>query len=296
VGVSGYTLGGGIGWLGRKHGFATNSVTAVELVTADGELVRADAEQHADLFWAVRGGGGSFGVVTALEFRLYPLPDVFAGMMLWDIEHAEPVLRRWAEWSVQAPDEVTTSFRIMRFPPMPELPEFLRGRSLVIVDGAVLGDDGFGAASPCSRAGHGQLLLREDGCRPGHADAPEARFERFCFLVEHESSVLQNAHAIRNRLDGIEVVGVDEDRDPAIGEAPRRARADHQVWRHPGPPGRDARRRRDGGDGAEQRALQQRAAIVRADVRGDRGEQHGVGTRGVRRCDACHAGRASAAA
>jgi FAD/FMN-containing dehydrogenase len=145
VGVSGYTLGGGIGWYARKLGLATNSVTAVEIVTADGELVRADAEHHGDLFWAVRGGGGSFGVVTALELRLYPIADVFAGMMIWEIQHAEPVLRRWAEWSAQAPDEVTTSFRIMRFPPMPQLPDFLRGRELVVIDGAVLGDDAFGA-------------------------------------------------------------------------------------------------------------------------------------------------------
>jgi FAD/FMN-containing dehydrogenase len=145
VGVSGFTLGGGIGWYARKLGLATNSVTAVEIVTADGALVRADAERNSDLFWAVRGGGGSFGVVTALEFRLYPIADVFAGMMIWSIEHAEPVLRHWAEWSAQAPDEVTTSFRIMRFPPMPELPDFLRGRELVVIDGAVLGDDAFGA-------------------------------------------------------------------------------------------------------------------------------------------------------
>ena len=145
VGVSGYTLGGGIGWYARKLGLAASSVTAVEVVLADGELVRADADHHAGLFWALRGGGGSFGVVTALEFRLHPITDVFAGMMLWDISHAEPVLRHWAEWSVEAPDEVTTSFRIMRFPPMRELPDFLRGRELVVVDGAVLGDDAFGA-------------------------------------------------------------------------------------------------------------------------------------------------------
>ena len=145
VAVAGYSLGGGIGWYARKLGLAASSVTAVELVTADGQIVRADAENHSDLFWAVRGGGGSFGVVTALELRLYPIADVFAGMMLWDISHAEPVLRHWAEWSAQAPDEVTTSFRIMRFPPMPELPDFLRGRELVVVDGAVLGDDTFGA-------------------------------------------------------------------------------------------------------------------------------------------------------
>jgi FAD/FMN-containing dehydrogenase/enamine deaminase RidA (YjgF/YER057c/UK114 family) len=146
VGVAGYTLGGGIGWYARKHGLATNSLVAVELVTAAGELVRADEQENPDLFWAVRGGGGSFGVVTALELRLLPITDAYAGMLLWDLEHAEPVLRRWAAWSAAAPDEVTTSYRIMRFPPMPELPDFLRGRSLVVVDGAVLGDDDFGAA------------------------------------------------------------------------------------------------------------------------------------------------------
>lgn len=146
VGVAGYSLGGGIGWYARKLGLATNSVTAVELVTAEGNLVRADAENHADLFWALRGGGGSFGVVTALELELFPIADAYAGMMIWDIEHAEPVLRQWAAWSTTAPDEITTSYRVMRFPPLPHLPEFLRGRSLVIVDGAALGDDAFGAA------------------------------------------------------------------------------------------------------------------------------------------------------
>ena len=74
VGVVGYTLGGGMGWLGRKHGFATNSVTAIEVVTADGRIVRASAEVEPDLFWAMRGGGGNFAIVTAIEFALYPSP------------------------------------------------------------------------------------------------------------------------------------------------------------------------------------------------------------------------------
>ncbi|HSO69124.1 MAG TPA: FAD-linked oxidase, partial [Arachnia sp.] len=121
-----------------------NSLTAVELVTADGTLVRADAMTHPHLFWALRGGGGNFGVVTALEFRLFPITDVYAGMLLWDLAHAEPVLRRWAAWSAQAPDEVTTSLRFLRFPPLPELPDFLRGRQLVVIDGAVLADDARG--------------------------------------------------------------------------------------------------------------------------------------------------------
>ncbi|WP_228488961.1 FAD-binding oxidoreductase [Raineyella fluvialis] len=145
VGVCGFSLGGGLGWYARKLGLACNALTAVELVTAGGDLVRADAHHHADLFWGVRGGGGNFGVVTALEFRLFPIADAYAGMLLWDLARAEPVLRRWAAWSAAAPDEVTTSLRFLRFPPLPDLPDFLRGRRLVVIDGAVLGDDAYGA-------------------------------------------------------------------------------------------------------------------------------------------------------
>jgi FAD/FMN-containing dehydrogenase len=141
VGIVGYSLGGGLGWYARKLGLATNSITAVELVIGDGSLIRADEENHPELFWALRGGGGSFGVVTALEFRLYPIETAYGGMLAWDQKHAEKVLRRWAEWSVDAPDEVTTSFRLLNVPPMPDIPEQFRGRQLVVIDGAVLDTD-----------------------------------------------------------------------------------------------------------------------------------------------------------
>lgn len=141
VGITGYSLGGGMGWFARKLGLAANSLTAVELVIGDGTLVRADAEQHSELFWAVRGGGGNFGVVTALEFRTFPIETAYAGMMIWDIRDAERVLRRWSRWATDAPDEVTTSIRLMNLPPMPELPELIRGRSIVVIDGAVLDTD-----------------------------------------------------------------------------------------------------------------------------------------------------------
>ncbi|MGW5238561.1 FAD-binding oxidoreductase [Monashia sp. NPDC004114] len=141
VGIAGYSLGGGIGWYARKLGLAANSVTAVELVTADGEHVRADAAENTELFWAVRGGGGNFGVVTALEFRLYPIETAYAGMLVWDRDHAERVLRRWADWAPEAPDSVTTAFRFLNLPPLPEIPAALRGRSLVVIDGAVIGCD-----------------------------------------------------------------------------------------------------------------------------------------------------------
>ena len=141
VAVAGYSLGGGLGWYARQLGLATNSVTAFEVVTASGRQVRADVHQNADLFWALRGGGGSFGVVTALEMRLYPVEDAYAGMLIWDRERADEVVRAWARWSEGAPDAVTTSLRAMNLPPMPELPDFLRGRQLIVVDGAVLGGD-----------------------------------------------------------------------------------------------------------------------------------------------------------
>src|SRR3954470_1125643 len=146
VGIAGYSLGGGIGWYARKLGMATNSLTAVELVIGDGTHVRATAEENASLFWALRGGGGSFGVVTALEFRSYLIETAYAGMLLWDVADAEPVLREWSAWAPTAPDAISTSFRILRLPPMPDLPPFLQGRSVVVIDGAVLGSDDEGAA------------------------------------------------------------------------------------------------------------------------------------------------------
>ncbi len=145
VGIAGYSLGGGIGWYARQHGLAANSITAVEIVLADGELVRADAHTNPELFWAVRGGGGSFGVVTALEFKMYDIATAYAGMLMWPLADIEPVLREWTAWAPTAPDEVTTAFRAMRLPDMPDLPEFLRGQELVVIDGAVLGSDERGA-------------------------------------------------------------------------------------------------------------------------------------------------------
>jgi FAD/FMN-containing dehydrogenase len=142
VGVVGYSLGGGMGWLARSHGLQTNSVTAIELVTADGEIVRTHTTSDPELFWALRGGGGNFGVVTSIEFKLYPVREAYAGMLIWDIAHAERVMTGWAKWAKDAPDNVTTSLRIMQLPPLEQIPEPIRGRSIVLVDGAVTGDDG----------------------------------------------------------------------------------------------------------------------------------------------------------
>jgi len=141
VAVAGYVLSGGLSFYGRRHGVAANSVRAVDVVTADGTLVHADATEHADLFWGVRGGGGNLGVVVAIELDLLPYADVYAGMLLWDRERAPEVVRAWTAWTREAPESATTSLRVMSFPPLPELPPFLSGRDLVVIDGAVLEDD-----------------------------------------------------------------------------------------------------------------------------------------------------------
>ncbi|MGW4460758.1 FAD-binding oxidoreductase [Micromonospora sp. NPDC004704] len=142
AGVVGYSLGGGVSWYGRSLGLAANSLTAVEMIVADGSLIRVDAEHDPDLFWAVRGGGGAnFGVVTAIEFTLHPIDTAYAGMLVWDLSNAHRVLSAWAKWAPDAPDTVTTSYRHLHFPPIPEIPEPFRGRQLVVIDGAVLADD-----------------------------------------------------------------------------------------------------------------------------------------------------------
>ncbi len=141
VGFTGLALGGGHFVYGRKLGLTANSVVAVELVTADGDLLRATANENPDLFWAVRGGGGSFGIVTALEVAAFLLPDVHAGLMMWDASHARRVVRAWARWAPDAPDEITTILRLLRVPPLPEVPGLLRGRHVAVLDGAVLDTD-----------------------------------------------------------------------------------------------------------------------------------------------------------
>lgn len=154
VGVAGYTLGGGLGWLARRYGLAANSVTAAELVTPGGDLVRADASHEPDLLWAVRGGGG-VGVVTALEMTLYPVGELYAGDLLFPIQRAAEVLHAWRDWTATVPDDVTSLVHLLRLPPRPEVPEPLRGRAFAILEAACLGDAGTGAGliGPLRRLG-----------------------------------------------------------------------------------------------------------------------------------------------
>ena len=141
VGVTGYTLGGGVSFLGRKYGLSASNVRAIELVTADGQLRRADREHEPDLFWALRGGGGSFGIVTALELRLFPVTQLYAGILWYPIERGPDVLHAWRDLTRGAvPDELTTLGRFLRLPPVPELPAEIRGKSFALIEAFHLGD------------------------------------------------------------------------------------------------------------------------------------------------------------
>jgi FAD/FMN-containing dehydrogenase len=141
VSVVGYTMGGGFGWLGRKYGFAADSVVEADVVTAEGELVKANAHENADLFWGIKGGGGNFGVVTSLEFALYPITHVFGGNLFYPMERASEVLELYSRWSEDLPDEVTSTVVFMNIPPLPDIPEPLRGNSFIVVRACYTGDD-----------------------------------------------------------------------------------------------------------------------------------------------------------
>ncbi|MFJ9039024.1 FAD-binding oxidoreductase [Streptomyces sp. NPDC102406] len=128
VGVVGYTLGGGLGPLGRQYGFAADHVTCLEVVTADGNIRKVTRDQHGELFWALRGGKGNFGVVTGLWFALMPVRRLYGGGLYFPGEQAGQVLHAWRQWTPTVPEEMTSSVALLRLPDVPDVPEFLRGR------------------------------------------------------------------------------------------------------------------------------------------------------------------------
>jgi FAD/FMN-containing dehydrogenase len=137
VGAVGYTLGGGMGWLARKHGLACDSVRSIDLVTPDGVETRTSPQVNPELFWALTGAGaGTFGVVTEIEIELYPVDTVYAGNLFYPVELARDVLRRWRDWIVGMDENLTSAVTVINFPPLPVVPEPLQGRSFVLVRGA----------------------------------------------------------------------------------------------------------------------------------------------------------------
>ena len=134
TGVAGLTLGAGIGFLMRKHGLTIDNLLAAEVVTAEGSIVRAAADEHPDLFWALRGGGGNFGVVTAFQFALHPIgPTVMAGPVFWAADDTTDVLRFYRDFIDEAPDELGTVVRLGTVPPLPVIPEDLHWRPALAV-------------------------------------------------------------------------------------------------------------------------------------------------------------------
>jgi FAD/FMN-containing dehydrogenase len=141
TGVAGLTLGGGIGWIMRKHGLSVDKLRRVDLVTADGELVKASPDENAELFWGVRGAGANFGIVTEFEFDLVPLgPTVLAGPIFWKMDDSAEVLRFYRDWVADAPDELMTIVVHRKAPPLPFVPEELHGEPVVMVIPCWIGD------------------------------------------------------------------------------------------------------------------------------------------------------------
>lgn len=141
TGIGGLTLGGGFGWLSRKYGLTVDNLESAEVVTAEGEVVRASESEHQDLFWALRGGGGNFGVVTRFEFRLHPVgPDVLSGLIVYPISEAKSVLRQYRQFMANAPEELNVWTVLRKAPPLPFLPETFHGQEMIALALIYAGD------------------------------------------------------------------------------------------------------------------------------------------------------------
>ena len=160
IGIVGYTTGGGFGWIARKHGLACNSVRAFEVVTADGEKRRVDADNDPDLFWAMRGGGGSFAIVTAIEYELVELPKVFAGTAIYPAdERSGEIMHAYFEWAENSPDEVTSIARFLHLPPLPQVPEPLQDKPLITLGACYAGLQSEGEELVAGIRGLGETVM-----------------------------------------------------------------------------------------------------------------------------------------
>ena len=159
VGVTGYTLGGGLSWLGRRYGFACNRVRALELVTADGEQRTVDAENDPELFWALRGGGGGYALIVALHLDLVPIAEIYAGALVFPAEIGADAVRAYRDWAAGVSDDVTSVVRFITPPPIPDVPEPIRGRPLLTIDGACIGSQAEGEATVAPLRELGETIM-----------------------------------------------------------------------------------------------------------------------------------------
>lgn len=167
--VTGYTLGGGLGWLGRAHGFACNRVAAIELVTAAGESKTVDNANDEDLFWALRGGGGGFAIVTALHLDLLGIAEVYAGMVIYPGEVGSEAIRAFRDWTAALDDETTAIVRFAHPPDLPHVPEPIRDRHLLAIGAAVIGDREAGEPIVAPIRGLGEPIIDSFGQIPASA-------------------------------------------------------------------------------------------------------------------------------
>ncbi len=167
TGIAGLTTGGGIGWLLRKYGLTCDNLVGADVVTAEGQFVHASAEENAELFWGLRGGGGNFGVVTSFEYQLHEVgPTVYCGLVFYPADQAEQVLRGYREASAQAPDELTTLFNMTTAPPVPFLPESAHGKPIIAVVGCWSGDADAGEAATAAFRSLGTVVADIFDARP----------------------------------------------------------------------------------------------------------------------------------
>ncbi len=141
TGIAGLTLGGGFGWLTRKYGFTIDNLLSAEVVTVDGKKLRASEKENADLFWAIRGGGGNFGVITEFEFKLHPVgPEILAGLLVFPFKEAKSILKQYRDFIETTPPEFNVWVVMRKAPPLPFLPEEVHGKEVVVLAIAVIAD------------------------------------------------------------------------------------------------------------------------------------------------------------
>ncbi|TKB25248.1 FAD-binding oxidoreductase [Desulfopila sp. IMCC35006] len=199
TGVAGLTLGGGFGWLSRKYGMTVDNLESAEVVTAEGKIIRASDTEHPDLFWALRGGGGNFGVVTSFEFRLHPVgPDVLSGLIVYPISEAKSVLQKYREFQAEAPDELSVWIVLRQAPPLPFLPEAVHGREVLVLALLYAGDPKQGASLTEPLRKFGTPLGEHVGVQPYSAWQ-----QAFDPLLAHGARNYWKSHNFRTLDDGL---------------------------------------------------------------------------------------------